>query len=399
MGFRFRRSISLIPGVRINLSNGGPSLSLGPRGASVSIGRSGAYANLGLPGTGLSYRTRIGGGIAQRGNPPPAPSANDVAELERQAAVINGDMEWILGIHTETPNPAHGRTMGSLLDAYLAHHTAVFSLPAPVRPQKPADLLIPERPVQSKPGLLSGLFCSEQQREADYQAQLQAWEVEVKQVEQANQLRLQQYQQARVAWAEQYAQWQSDATAHAAKQTVSVDELRQRFAADLAFFEQVLSVDLSQLEWPRETTFTFEVDPQASLVKLDIDLPEIEDIPPQTAKLNASQTDLVVKDKSDKQLRLEYARHVHGCLLRIMGEVFATLPLQFVSIAGFTQRLSPASGQIEDDYILQCTASRAQFEQLNFQALDLVDPVAALERFELHRNMTSTGIFKSLKVS
>lgn len=30
-------------------------------------------------GTGLSYRTRIGGGIAQRGNPPPAPSANDVA--------------------------------------------------------------------------------------------------------------------------------------------------------------------------------------------------------------------------------------------------------------------------------------------------------------------------------
>ena len=70
-----------------------------------------------------------------------------------------------------------------------------------------------------------------------------------------------------------------------------------------------------------------------------------------------------------------------------------------MSIAGFTQRLSPASGQIEDDYILQCTASRAQFEQLNFQALDLVDPVAALERFELHRNMTSTGIFKSLKVS
>lgn len=59
MGFRFRKSISIIPGVRINLSNGTPSLSIGPRGASLSVGKRGTYANLGLPGTGLSYRTRI----------------------------------------------------------------------------------------------------------------------------------------------------------------------------------------------------------------------------------------------------------------------------------------------------------------------------------------------------
>ncbi len=30
MGFRFRKSISIIPGVRVNLSNGAPSLSIGP---------------------------------------------------------------------------------------------------------------------------------------------------------------------------------------------------------------------------------------------------------------------------------------------------------------------------------------------------------------------------------
>ena len=59
MGFRFRKSINIIPGVRLNLSNGAPSLSVGPRGASVSFGSRGTYANLGLPGTGLSYRTRL----------------------------------------------------------------------------------------------------------------------------------------------------------------------------------------------------------------------------------------------------------------------------------------------------------------------------------------------------
>lgn len=31
MGFRFRKSINIIPGVRLNLSNGAPSLSVGPR--------------------------------------------------------------------------------------------------------------------------------------------------------------------------------------------------------------------------------------------------------------------------------------------------------------------------------------------------------------------------------
>jgi hypothetical protein len=41
MGFRFRKSINIIPGVRLNLSNGAPSLSVGPRGASVSFGSRG----------------------------------------------------------------------------------------------------------------------------------------------------------------------------------------------------------------------------------------------------------------------------------------------------------------------------------------------------------------------
>ncbi|MBN1087304.1 DUF4236 domain-containing protein [Erwinia aphidicola] len=59
MGLRFRKSISIIPGVRLNLSGSGASMSVGPRGASVSFGKRGTYANFGLPGTGLSYRTRL----------------------------------------------------------------------------------------------------------------------------------------------------------------------------------------------------------------------------------------------------------------------------------------------------------------------------------------------------
>lgn len=62
MGFRFQKRISILPGIRINLSKSGPSASVGPRGADVNIGTHGVTTNAGIPGTGLSYRQKVGGG-------------------------------------------------------------------------------------------------------------------------------------------------------------------------------------------------------------------------------------------------------------------------------------------------------------------------------------------------
>jgi hypothetical protein len=55
MGFRFRRSIGLLPGIRVNLGKRGASVSVGGRGAHVTIGPTGTRTTVGLPGTGLSY--------------------------------------------------------------------------------------------------------------------------------------------------------------------------------------------------------------------------------------------------------------------------------------------------------------------------------------------------------
>jgi hypothetical protein len=61
MPWRFHRVISIIPGlVRLNLSKGGISGSVGPRGADMNIGKHGITTNAGLPGTGLSYRQKLG---------------------------------------------------------------------------------------------------------------------------------------------------------------------------------------------------------------------------------------------------------------------------------------------------------------------------------------------------
>jgi len=57
MPFRFRRSISIFKGVRLNFGKRGASLSLGGKGLSVNLSGRGARTTVGLPGTGLSYTT------------------------------------------------------------------------------------------------------------------------------------------------------------------------------------------------------------------------------------------------------------------------------------------------------------------------------------------------------
>jgi Protein of unknown function (DUF4236) len=55
MGFRFRRTFTLLPGVRLNLSKSGLSASIGPRGLHYTIGAKGTRTTVGLPGSGISY--------------------------------------------------------------------------------------------------------------------------------------------------------------------------------------------------------------------------------------------------------------------------------------------------------------------------------------------------------
>ncbi len=63
MSIRFRKSIKLFPGFRINIGKSGvSSFNVGPRGASVSFTKKGTYLNSSLGmGTGISMREKIGG--------------------------------------------------------------------------------------------------------------------------------------------------------------------------------------------------------------------------------------------------------------------------------------------------------------------------------------------------
>lgn len=56
MGLNFRKSIKIMPGVKVNIGKKGvSSVSVGGRGARVNIGKKGTRTTVGLPGSGLSY--------------------------------------------------------------------------------------------------------------------------------------------------------------------------------------------------------------------------------------------------------------------------------------------------------------------------------------------------------
>lgn len=67
MGLRFRKSIKLSKGVRLNVGRKSVGISAGGKRGGVSINsRSGARARISVPGTGLSYSTKLSGGKSRQ---------------------------------------------------------------------------------------------------------------------------------------------------------------------------------------------------------------------------------------------------------------------------------------------------------------------------------------------
>lgn len=63
MGFRFRKSFKIAPGVKLNLGKKSAGISIGGKGGGLSFNtKNGVRARASVPGTGISYSTKVGGG-------------------------------------------------------------------------------------------------------------------------------------------------------------------------------------------------------------------------------------------------------------------------------------------------------------------------------------------------
>jgi hypothetical protein len=78
MGFRFRKTIKLLPGVKLNFSNSAVSTSIGGPGATINISKRGTLGTVGIPGTGVSYSENL----SKPEHPLPVATKDQVQEQE-----------------------------------------------------------------------------------------------------------------------------------------------------------------------------------------------------------------------------------------------------------------------------------------------------------------------------
>jgi hypothetical protein len=62
MGFRFQKRVSILPGLWLNFSKSGVSVSVGRKNATINIGQNGVTGSTSIPGTGIGYREKLFGG-------------------------------------------------------------------------------------------------------------------------------------------------------------------------------------------------------------------------------------------------------------------------------------------------------------------------------------------------
>ncbi len=127
MGFRFWRRKKIFPGVTLNMSKSGLSVSFGPRGCKFTVGKTGGQFTAGIPGTGLFYTKKVysrgKGGAAEEGSddaapaPPPAPhSPAEQAFTGAGQALVEGNESAALA----QLGPAEGEADGAFLAGFLA---------------------------------------------------------------------------------------------------------------------------------------------------------------------------------------------------------------------------------------------------------------------------------------
>lgn len=377
MGLRFSRRVKIMPGVRLNVGLKGTSLSAGRGGASINVGKRGVHANLGIPGTGIGYRKRVAG-PSSRATPSPASrpaapavpenvqvrltDADEVVLLDENGCELDSETaEAVRSVYAEQLRSAlesHARETNATALAALDVHVATpgpgpqknaappFAIPKPLRPADPRtiDPGSPDRPAADS-----------------------AWS----------------------AYMETLALWRASKAEH--------ERRHGGPSADSDAIGAALEDALTAVDWPRETLVSLELEEGGLSVAADVDLPEIEDLPSATIAVSRRALALDRKPVAESARRRLYQRHVHAILFRIVGEIFRAAPtVTEISIAGYTQRPSAATGRVEDEYVLAVRVDRQGWSKIDFTNLAAVDPIAALARFSRQCSIDGRGHMRAI---
>lgn len=436
MAFRFRKSIK-VGGVRVNVGKRGVSATVGPRGTSINIGKHGAYSNVGIPGTGITYRSKLGGNKSYQGtsnratNSPSTHRETQIVELnfsvddetgvtqftdingrplsseliaiakkqnrgtiesmlESGSQKFNDRLDLLLRPHFETPPP----------DTKISYTPVPFTKPKPILPDDwNYKALYPTQPTPKDKSFFSkrigflGNRVEEENRKMQevYQIALAKADLEQQELDQKLARDRQRYEK-------EIDRWQKE------KDSFDQEQLRiQNFVnverlTNVDAMQDFLEEHLDSLEWPLETNVSFDISTGGTQIWADIDLPEIEMMPVKTSKVNHNKLNLTISDIPKTHQQKNYLTHIHAIGFRLIGEIFVALPSsQEIILSGYSQRPSRKTGHIENEYLYSVRVQRDQWEKINFSGLIKLDVVECLQIFDMKRMINKFGLIMPIE--
>lgn len=433
MGMRFRKSVKICKGVRVNFSKSGASLSLGGRGHGITFGGSGTHAHVGIPGTGLSYNTRSGNLRSTRSSPQSTTSKSTV-QLPKQIGVRMNDKGKVIiedANGVEITNQAILRKIKATaqyqtqvkqlgaqrkikIDEMVRNAEAenerfinIFELSAVVDSLsqyqlrlegiKPTEYVVSDFnvPAPTQENIRESLT-----KEAMSVVKCSIFKRRRLRKQYVEENLNQRYSNALAAWeAEKDAFYTFQKEEKLAADAVAKEECEKQKSFLRALIEgnhsavcEVFDSWISTCELPVEINISYDWNQETSTMMLDVDLPEIEDLT-QTKLVKTDAGNLKEKKKTQAELRGEYATLAFGLAVFIVSHTFNVSPaIQKVLISGYTQR-PDKEGNIKDNYIYSIKFTRGEFEQRDLSRISPKDFCLSVE----HKcNTTTTMLFKTI---
>ena len=432
MSIRFRKTVKIAKGIKVNFSKSGASLSLGGKGHSVNFGSRGTRVTNGIPGTGLSHSTIISKSKNSGARLTASSSAsvivpneidihmndrgqitffdgngieitdkiiirkirslpqfqNQIAQLgewrrdriDRLVRDAEIENERFINIYTLTPSVESREEFVSRFDEIMPeeYQERVYNTPPP------SESFIREVLKAEAEKAVKGSFLSIGKAKKQY----------------VEERLFQRYSQALAAWEDEKKEFyrqQAEEKRIFDREAVEECEQKRAFLRDL-----VTGVDYAVCEvfdsWieccelPVEIDVDYDWNQNRKEMMLDVELPIIEDLS-AVMLIKTDSGNLKERKKTLTELRGEYSRLVFGLAVFLSANAFNVSPaVQKIVFSGFTKRENN-EGKLNDEYLYSLKFSRSMFEGVDFSRISPQDFCLSTK----HRcNMTSTSLFKAI---
>lgn len=358
MGLRFRKSIKIAPGVRMNVGKKGVGVSVGTRGLRHTIHSSGrSTSTVGLPGTGLSYST------SRSYKTPAHQQRNALAKREREKAKLAEQEYAKLQVELYENRIDRMRSIHQESDDSI-DWKAIYHQEAPFEDDMigPNEEYARSQLESYKPNWIDRLFNRESKRR-------QRLEEDIRAAAETDRTCYEEWREAKEL-ARRVLIGEADTY-------YDVIESFQPFD-DLLEFGSGFECNVASPE----------------IVQVAFDVNAQEAIPTRVYTL--TKTGKLSEKAMTKTAYYDlYQDYVCGAALRIAREVFALLPVQVVYVQAYEKQLNTSTGHEEDVLILTVQYERQILEQLN---MSRVDPSDALEQFKHRMNFRKTKGFAPVEI-